>query len=59
MYLLTMMQKGFLIVIFLMSGIREKLDQIDVPPALRGASIVFICAGLMALAFMGFAGIGQ
>jgi len=50
---------GFLLVIFLMSGIREKLDYVEVPKALRGAPIAFICAGLMALAFMGFAGIGQ
>jgi len=50
---------GFLIVIFLMSGIREKLDLLEVPQALKGAPIAFICAGLMALAFMGFAGIGQ
>ena len=50
---------GFLLVIFLMSGIREKLDYAQVPQALRGAPLAFICAGLMALAFMGFAGIGQ
>ncbi len=50
---------GFLIVIFLMSGIREKLEKYDIPPALRGAPLAFICAGLMALAFMGFAGMGQ
>ncbi|MBT3182416.1 MAG: electron transport complex subunit RsxA [Deltaproteobacteria bacterium] len=50
---------GFMLVIFLMSGIRERLDQIEVPDALKGAPIAFICAGLMALAFMGFAGLGQ
>jgi electron transport complex protein RnfA len=50
---------GFLLVIFLMSGIREKLSHAEVPEALKGASLAFICAGLMALAFMGFAGLGQ
>jgi electron transport complex protein RnfA len=50
---------GFLLVIFLMSGIRERLDYAEVPQALRGAPLAFICAGLMALAFMGFAGMGQ
>ncbi len=50
---------GFMLVIFLMSGVRERLDQIEVPEALKGAPIAFICAGLMALAFMGFAGLGQ
>ena len=50
---------GFLLVIFLMSGVRERLDKVEVPESLRGAPIAFICAGLMALAFMGFAGLGQ
>lgn len=63
-FLSTLMQGfgagvGFLLVIFLMSGIRERLDYAEVPKALRGAPLAFICAGLMALAFMGFAGIGQ
>jgi electron transport complex protein RnfA len=50
---------GFLMVLYLMSGIRERLDKIPVPDAMKGVPIAFICAGLMALAFMGFAGIGQ
>lgn len=50
---------GFLVVIFLMSGVRERLDRVEMPKALKGAPIAFICAGLMALAFMGFAGLGQ
>ncbi|MFH1830017.1 MAG: Rnf-Nqr domain containing protein [Pseudomonadota bacterium] len=50
---------GFLLVIFLMSGVRERLDYAEVPDALKGAPIAFICAGLMALAFMGFSGMGQ
>ncbi len=50
---------GFMLVIFLMSGIRERLDKTEVPGALKGAPIAFICAGLMALAFMGFAGLGH
>jgi len=50
---------GFLFVIYLMSGIRERLDKSNIPEALKGAPIAFICAGLMALAFMGFAGLGH
>jgi electron transport complex protein RnfA len=50
---------GFLLVIFLMSGVRERLERVEVPQALRGAPIAFICAGLMALAFMGFSGLGH
>ncbi|MBU0744729.1 MAG: RnfABCDGE type electron transport complex subunit A [Gammaproteobacteria bacterium] len=63
-FLMTLLQGfgggiGFLLVLFAMSGIREKLEQIQVPPALKGVPIAFICAALMALAFMGFAGLGQ
>ncbi|MFH1654885.1 MAG: Rnf-Nqr domain containing protein [Pseudomonadota bacterium] len=50
---------GFLLVLFLMSGIRERLDSVSVPHAFKGPAIAFICAGLMALAFMGFAGLAQ
>ena len=50
---------GFLMVLYLMSGIRERLDKTPIPDAMKGVPIAFICAGLMSLAFMGFAGIGQ
>jgi electron transport complex protein RnfA len=45
---------GFLLAMVLMSGIRERLYESRVPKALQGLPIAFICAGLMALAFMGF-----
>lgn len=47
---------GFLIALFLMSSVREKLDLANVPPTYRGLPIAFIVAGLFALAFMGFSG---
>ncbi|MFH1996562.1 MAG: RnfABCDGE type electron transport complex subunit A [Candidatus Omnitrophota bacterium] len=47
---------GFLIAIFLMSGIRERLDFSDVPAPLRGIAITFIVASLMSMAFLGFSG---
>jgi electron transport complex protein RnfA len=50
---------GFLLVLYLMSGIREVLDRTDVPKAFKGVPIAFICAALMALAFMGFAGLAS
>lgn len=50
---------GFLLVLFLMSGVRERLEKLDIPGPLRGVPIAFICAALMALAFMGFAGFGR
>ncbi|HQB62485.1 MAG TPA: electron transport complex subunit RsxA [Spirochaetota bacterium] len=43
---------SFLLALFLMATIREKLDLADVPKPFRGAPIAFISAGLMALAFM-------
>lgn len=49
---------GFTIAIVIMAGIREELDIADVPKPLRGAGITLIVAGIMALSFMGFAGMG-
>jgi len=48
---------GFLLMLILMSGIREKLELESIPEALKGAPIAFIMAGLMAIAFMGFSGL--
>lgn len=47
---------GFTLAIVIMAGIREELDLADVPQSFRGAPITLIVAGLLALAFMGFAG---
>jgi len=47
---------GFTLVMLLMSGIRERLELLDVPRPLRGVPIAFVCTGLMALAFLGFTG---
>lgn len=43
---------SFLLALFLMSTIREKLEMADVPKAFKGTPIAFISAGLMALAFL-------
>lgn len=48
---------GFTIAIILMAGIREKIEYNDVPSAFKGMPIVLITAGLMSIAFMGFAGL--
>ncbi len=45
---------GFLLVMLIMSTLREKLDLELVPRPFRGVSIAFISAGLMALAFLAF-----
>ena len=47
---------GYTLAMLLMSGIRERLDLIDLPGALKGIPITFIIASLMSLAFLGFAG---
>jgi electron transport complex protein RnfA len=48
---------GFSLVLILFAAMRERLAAADVPVPFQGASIAFITAGLMALAFMGFAGL--
>jgi electron transport complex protein RnfA len=49
---------GFLVVMLLMSGIRERLESADIPEPMKDIPIAFVCTGLMAVAFMGFTGIG-
>ena len=49
---------GFGLALLLFTALRERLDASDVPAAFRGAPVALVTAGLMALAFMGFAGLG-
>jgi len=48
---------GFALALVLMTSIRERLETADIPRYLKGAPIVFIIAGLMSLAFLGFSGL--
>ncbi len=48
---------GYLVAMLLMSGIRERLEFIEVPRALKDVPLAFIIASLMSLAFMGFNGL--
>ncbi len=48
---------SFLFAIVLFSGIRERLETSNIPPALQGFPIALISAGLMSIAFFGFAGL--
>lgn len=48
---------GFTVAIVLLAGIREKLEFAPIPKYFKGYPIVLITAGLMAIAFMGFAGL--
>ena len=48
---------GFAFALIIFAGIREQLARTNIPPALQGMPIALITAGLLAMAFMGFAGI--
>lgn len=48
---------GFSMVLIIFASIRERLEAADVPVIFRGSAIAFVTAGLMSLAFMGFAGL--
>ena len=47
---------GFLIAIVLYAGVRERLENSDIPKALQGFPIALISASLIAMAFLGFQG---
>lgn len=47
---------GFTLVLTLFAAMRERLALNDVPSPFKGSAIALITAGLMSLAFMGFAG---
>jgi electron transport complex protein RnfA len=48
---------GFTLVMLIFAGMRERLALMEVPAAFAGAPIAFVSAGLLSLAFMGFAGL--
>jgi len=49
---------GFALALMLMAGLRERLELSDVPAVSQGAALTLMLAGLLSLAFMGFAGLG-
>lgn len=48
---------GFAIAIIILAGIREKIEDNDIPECFKGMPIVLVTAGLMAIAFCGFSGL--
>ena len=50
---------GFSLALILFAGIRERLEAADIPVHFRGTAIAMVTAGLMSLAFMGFAGLDK
>ena len=49
---------GFMLAMLLFSGVRERLETADIPEFLKGLPITLVAAALVALSFLGFAGIG-
>ena len=48
---------GFGLALITFAGIREQLDLVNLPKGMQGTPIALVTAGLLALAFMGFAGL--
>lgn len=48
---------GFSAVLILFAAMRERISVADVPEPFKGSSIALVTAGLMSMAFMGFAGL--
>ncbi len=48
---------GFLLSMVIMSGVRTKMKSADLPKSFQGTPILFIAAGLLSLAFLGFKGL--
>lgn len=50
---------GFTLVLVLFAALRERIASVDVPAPFRGPAVALITAGIMSLAFLGFAGLGR
>jgi electron transport complex protein RnfA len=47
---------GFMLALYLMASVRERLDVALVPESFKGLPVAFLVAGQFALAFLGFSG---
>jgi electron transport complex protein RnfA len=50
---------GFTLALVLMSGLRERLELADVSSVVKGAALTLMIAGILSMAFSGFAGMGK
>ncbi|MEE1252952.1 MAG: electron transport complex subunit RsxA [Bacteroidales bacterium] len=48
---------GFTLAMVIFAGLREYLELVEVPKGVKGIPIALITAGILAMAFMGFAGL--
>ena len=46
---------GFTLAITIFAGLREQLELVEIPKGMKGVPIALITAGILAMAFMGFA----
>jgi electron transport complex protein RnfA len=49
---------GFTLALTLLASVRERVELADVPESVQGTVLVLMLAGVLSLAFMGFAGLG-
>lgn len=49
---------GFTLALVMMAGLRERLELSDVSSVVKGAALTLMIAGILSLAFSGFAGMG-
>ena len=49
---------GFTVAIVLFSGVRERLENADIPEFMKGTPIALVSAGLIAMVFLGFQNLG-
>jgi electron transport complex protein RnfA len=47
---------GFALALVLFAGIREHMDKLNIPKGMKGVPAALVVAGILAMAFMGFAG---
>jgi electron transport complex protein RnfA len=50
---------GFTLALMLIAGLREQMEFAEVPRMVKGTVLTLIIAGILSLAFMGFAGLGN
>jgi len=49
---------GFTLALVLMAGVRERLGLLELPQIVKGTALALVVAGILSVAFMGFAGLG-
>src|SRR5665648_370802 len=48
---------GFGLALVILAGLREQMELVNIPNGMKGVPITLVAAGILALAFMGFAGL--